>query len=301
MKSMKILVPIDGSVYSENSLEFVASRTKLLGKNPDIELLVILDPLPARAARLVGKDALLRYYEEEAEKIFKPARKFLKGKGIEVKEDYLVGSPAEKIAEEAQRLGVDLIIMGSHGRTALSGLIFGSVTNGVLARTKLPMLLLRNKKAPTDKAMKVGIAVDGSKYGIAAVKYAIRNGDLFGDKPQVTLINVVSDYAGAVMPDMAGMALPALSDNEVRELQDKEFSEAIDPLRPLLDKANVKIKDRCLVGNAGDQIAEFAKKSKLDILVMGSHGYGRFKSAVLGSTAMRIAAQGDVPILLIRR
>ena len=59
---MKILVPIDGSSYSENSLSFVASRTSLLGHTPEIELLVVLDPLPARAARLVGKDSLTRYY-----------------------------------------------------------------------------------------------------------------------------------------------------------------------------------------------------------------------------------------------
>lgn len=45
---MKILVPIDGSSYSENSLSFVASRTSLLGQTPEIELLVVLDPLPAR-------------------------------------------------------------------------------------------------------------------------------------------------------------------------------------------------------------------------------------------------------------
>ena len=33
---------------------------------------------------------------------------------------------------------------------------------------------------------------------------------------------------------------------------------------------------------------------------MGSHGYGRFKSAIMGSTATRIAASGDVPLLVIR-
>ena len=64
---MKILVPIDGSSYSENSLAFVASRATLLGTATEIELLVVLDPLHARAARLVSKDSLLRYFEDEAE------------------------------------------------------------------------------------------------------------------------------------------------------------------------------------------------------------------------------------------
>lgn len=298
---MKILVPIDGSSYSQNSLEFVASRATLLGHNPEIELLVVLDPLPARAARLVGKDSLMRYYDEEAEKVFKPARTFLQGHGIEVNEAFIVGDPAEKIAEEANRLDVDLIIMGSRGRTALAGLFLGSVTTGVLARTKNPILILRNKPAPEADAMNIGIAVDGSQYGSAAVKYAMRHQELFGEGANYLLINVVSDYAGAVMPDMAGMALPALSEGEVIELQKAEFAEAVDPVRPLFAKGGVAPKEVCLVGNPGDEIAAFAKKKQLDLLVVGSHGYGRFKSAVMGSTAMRIAAQGDVPILLIRQ
>ncbi len=297
---MKILVPIDGSSYSENSLAFVASRATLLGKNPEIELLVVLSPLPTRAARLVSKDSLMRYYEDEAEKIFKPARKFLKSKGVEVTEAFIVGDPAEKIAEEAAKLPADLIIMGSRGRTALAGLFLGSVTNGVLARTKNPILILRNKPAPEGDAMRIGVAVDGSKFGTAAIKYALKHKELFGDGASYFLINVTSDYAGAVMPDMAGMALPALSESEVIELQKKEFDEAVDPIRPLLTKAGITAKEVCLVGNPGDEIAAFAKKKKLDVVVMGSHGYGRFKSAVMGSTATRVAAQGDVPILLIR-
>lgn len=297
---MKILVPIDGSSYSENSLAFVASRTTLLGHNPDIELLVVLDPLPARAARLVGKDSLMNYYEDEAEKIFKPARKFLKSAKITVRESFIVGDPSEKIAEEAERLDVDLIIMGSRGHTALAGLFLGSVTNGVLARTKTPILILRNKPAPAQDAMKVGVAVDGSKFGTTAVKYALKHRELFGEGASVYLVNVASDYAGTVMPDMAGMALPALSESEVLELQKKEFAESIDPVRPLFAKAGIAPKEACLVGNPGDEIAAFAKKKKLDLIVMGSHGYGRFKSAVMGSTAMRVAASGDVPILLIR-
>ena len=161
--------------------------------------------------------------------------------------------------------------------------------------------MLRDKAAPQSDALKVGIAVDGSKYGRAAVRYALKHISLFGTGAQFYLINVVSDYAGAVMPDMADMALPALSEEEVLELQKDEFNEAVEPLRPLFAKAAVATKEICLVGNAGDEIAAFAKKKKLDLVVMGSHGYGRFKAAVMGSTATRIAATGDVPLLIIRQ
>lgn len=176
----------------------------------------------------------------------------------------------------------------------------GSVTTGVLARTKCPVLLLRGKEAPLTDALRVGIAVDGSKYGMAAVNHVLKGIDFFGKGAQFYLINVVNDYAGAVMPDMAGMALPALSESEVLELQKKEFAETVDPLRPLFEKAGLKPTEVCLVGNPSDEIAAFAKKNKLDLIVMGSHGYTRFKSAVMGSTATHIAAEGNVPLLIIR-
>ena len=295
---MKILLPIDGSEYSKNAIDFVASRTTVLGNNPTIELLNIQVPLPARASRLVGREALDRYYEEEADKVFTSARKVLKRDNITVTEAYRIGAPDEMIAQEADKLPADLIVMGSRGLTALKGLIMGSVTTGVLARTKCPVLLLRGKEAPLTDALRVGIAVDGSKYGMAAVNHVLKAIDFFGKGAQFYLINVVNDYAGAVMPDMAGMALPALSESEVLELQKKEFAETVDPLRPLFEKAGLKPTEVCLVGNPSDEIAAFAKKNKLDLIVMGSHGYTRFKSAVMGSTATHIAAEGNVPLII---
>lgn len=297
---MRILVPVDGSTNSLNAVSFISTRKTLLGSNPEIELLNVQLPLPARACRLVGQEAIQRYYEDEAEKIFEPARKILEKVGFKASESFVVGEAAPSIANAAEKTGADLIVMGSRGQSALKGLFFGSVSNGVLAQSKCPMLIIRGSVQPTSDALKVGIAVDGSKYGRAAIRYALRHISLFGTGANFYLLNVVSDYAGAVMPDMAGMALPALSEEEVLELQREEFNEAVDPLRPLLAKAAVKTKEVCLVGNPGDEIAAFAKKRKLDLIVMGSHGYGRFKSAIMGSTATRIAASGDVPLLVIR-
>ena len=74
---MRILVPVDGSENSLHAVEFLTSRTTLLGSNPEIEMLNVQLPLPARACRLVGQDSLTRYHEDEAEKVFEPVRKML--------------------------------------------------------------------------------------------------------------------------------------------------------------------------------------------------------------------------------
>ena len=71
---MKILVPIDGSEFSKHSIEFVTSRATLLGHNPEIELLSVQAPVPARASKLIGNGSLSGYYDEEAMLSAKPLR-----------------------------------------------------------------------------------------------------------------------------------------------------------------------------------------------------------------------------------
>ena len=207
---MKILVPYDGSSYSTNSLEFVASRTTLLGKEPTIRLLLVQQPLPTRAVQLLSPDGVKAYFDEEAEKLLKPARKFFKKNHIAAEEKIVQGDPSEMIAQEAEAFGADLIVMGSRGRTALEGLFLGSVTNGVLARTKHPILILRGKPAPEADALKVGICVDGSAYGQTAVKFVLKQQALFGRAAKFNLIAVAPDVTNAAMPEL-GFGLPTMT------------------------------------------------------------------------------------------
>jgi nucleotide-binding universal stress UspA family protein len=297
---MNILVPVDGSKVSQAAVSFIASRASLIGTDPQVQLLNVQLPIPVRAARVVGKDVVKTYYADEAAKTLKPALAGLKKAGLTAQTDTRVGHPADEIAAAADRHGSDLIVMGSHGRGSFTGLVMGSVTNSVLTRTKHPILVLRDSHAPKNDSLKVGIAVDGSKYGREAVKFVIRHRDLFGAAPQIALLNVVPDFAGAVMPDMAGIALPAFSAEEVEAMQVKAFETAVGPMRRLLDKAGIAAEAVRLAGNPGDELAAYAKKKKLDVLVMGSHGYGAFKQAVMGSVATRVTAQCATPVLLIR-
>jgi nucleotide-binding universal stress UspA family protein len=298
---MKILLPVDGSEWSKAAVEFVASRSTLIGTDPSVDVVNVQMPVPVRAARVVGKTALTEYYEDESGKALKPALRRLAKAGLAADARYLIGHPGEEISNAALRDKVDLIVMGSHGHSALRNLLLGSVTNHVLARTLVPLLVLRHRETPTQDALRVGIAVDGSKYGRQAVKFVLRHAALFGATPQITLLHVASDFAGALMPDMAGIALPAYSEADLRKVQQQSCEAALAPARRLFAKAGVPAAEVCLTGAPGDELAAFARKKKLDVLVMGSHGYGAFKAAVLGSVASRVMALSTVPLLLVRR
>ena len=297
---MKILLAVDGSAYSRKAVEFVASRKTLAESSPDVHVLNVRLRLSAYPARIVGMAAVREYYADEAEKILKTARQRLQKAGFNPNVRFLVGHPPAEISAAADKADVDLLILGSKGHSALAGMLLGSVTQEVLVRTDRPVLVVRGKKATYSDSLRVGIAVDGSPYGTAAARYVLRHAELFGASPSISLIHVVHTYDLVGLPSLEGIAPPAFSAAEVHAMQDKAFESAMEPVRKVLTTAGVTATEVRLVGPAGDELSRHAKK-KLDVLVMGSHGYGAFKSAVMGSVATRVLAHSEIPLLLIRR
>lgn len=305
---MRILLPIDGSTFSNAAVAFVASRDTLIRLHaPDVELLNVQYPVPARAARYAGKERVLSYHQSEANKVIKPALATLKRAGLRASAKYVIGSPGSAVGKVAAADAADLIVMGSHGHTGFKSLLFGSVTNAVLASCDTPLLVLRGNVGPTKDttkdALQPGIALDGSKYGIAAVRYVIKHRDLFGASPSVTLIHVVPDLLNLGVPGFFGDApVPGFKPEQVDAMQQAAFENAMAPARKLLQKAGLPVTEICLIGNnPGDALAGYAKQSKRCLLVMGSHGSGGLRSSVLGSVATRVAAQCRNPLLFVRK
>ena len=266
---MKILVAVDGSDYSRQAIEFIASRQALIASNPDIEVLDVQLPLPASPARVVGKEVVRSYYAEEAEKILNRALARLQKAGLRPVVRYRVGRPAIEISATANKNNVDLLVLSSHGHSALAGMLLGSVTNEVLVRTKRAMLIVRGKAKKYAESLKVGIATDGSRYGREAVKYVLRHLELFGADPKLTLIHVVQNYSLTVA-SMDSIVQPAFSDSEVREFQDKEFEAAIAPLRALLKKKDgVDAYEVRLIGDPRGRVIPLTPRKSLICLYWG--------------------------------
>lgn len=83
------------------------------------------------------------FREAVGEKVLNPVSHFFEGKGYRIKTHYQHGHAAEVIAQTATKGGYDLIVMGSHGHSALGNPVMGSVTNKVLAHCKTPVLIVR--------------------------------------------------------------------------------------------------------------------------------------------------------------
>lgn len=67
----------------------------------------------------------------------------LRSDGVDVTSQATTGNVASEIAECAKREGVDLIVMGTHGRTGLAHVVLGSVTEKIVRHSTVPVLTVR--------------------------------------------------------------------------------------------------------------------------------------------------------------
>lgn len=140
---MKILLAVDGSTYSKKMLAYLSTHEALLSPAHEYTVFTAQPDLPPRAKAAVGKEVVKSYQSEEAEKVLAPVSKFLLRHGINAKTDWKVGPAGSLIAKTADSGKFDLLVMGSHGHSALANLVMGSVTTQVLAHCGVPVLLVR--------------------------------------------------------------------------------------------------------------------------------------------------------------
>ena len=141
---MKILLPVDGSECALRAVEHLISHSAWFRDLPEIHLLHVHAPIPiGRVQAHVGKETLRAYYLEESQASLLEAQKKLDAAGCSHTTHIHVGQPAEVIAKLAAEQGCDLIVMGTHGRGGIAGLVTGSVANRVLHLASCPVLLVK--------------------------------------------------------------------------------------------------------------------------------------------------------------
>ncbi|MFM6904912.1 MAG: universal stress protein [Acinetobacter tjernbergiae] len=145
MTYQKILVAIDDSEISDNVIQQAAQLAKALNSEITLVQVMTLDPYLADAYLRMGQsnELIERVRSYVQENLTKAEKKF-EALGLTVATQVLEGfSVNGEIINAAQNLGVDLIIMGSHGRTGFKKFILGSVAQKVLGESHIPVLVVR--------------------------------------------------------------------------------------------------------------------------------------------------------------
>ena len=140
---MKILLAVDGSEVSTRAVKHVIVLARKMSAPPELVLLNADTPLLQAAAVKIGIEGVKRYHQENGEYSIKAARAALNRARLPFTEKLVVADPAQAIIAEAGKGRHDLIVMGSHGRGAIKGLLLGSVTSKVIANCDVPVTVVR--------------------------------------------------------------------------------------------------------------------------------------------------------------
>lgn len=140
---MKILIPVDGSVYAMHAVEYVIKNAAAWKEPPQVLLLNVQWNLAAGNVKLfISQKTIDDYYREQGMAALKSACAALDAAALPYQYHISVGTPAEAIAQYADRQKVDQIVMGRQGQGGLQSLLLGSVVNKVLHLAKCPVLLV---------------------------------------------------------------------------------------------------------------------------------------------------------------
>ncbi|XP_054794579.1 universal stress protein PHOS34-like [Prosopis cineraria] len=158
VKERRILVAVDEGEESMHALSWCLNN--LVHPNSDDTLILLYSkpPRPVYAALdgpggyLFAADvsaAIERYSDQVAESVMEKAKKLCASLQQQVKVETKVenGDPRDVICEAAEKLGVDVLVMGSHGYGVIKRAFLGSVSNHCAQKAKCPVLIVKKPKS----------------------------------------------------------------------------------------------------------------------------------------------------------
>jgi nucleotide-binding universal stress UspA family protein len=145
----KILIPVDGSPFSEASIPYAKELAK--GTSGEIILLRVSEPPVLSADRSPAikpgweeyRNILMAEIQRQAEEYLKGIKANIEKSDIKVRSQAILGKAAEGILQVAKKENINLIAMTTHGRTGVSRWVYGSVASKIVEESLQPVMLIR--------------------------------------------------------------------------------------------------------------------------------------------------------------
>jgi nucleotide-binding universal stress UspA family protein len=297
----RILVALDGSELAERALGYAVALARPTGSRLLLVRAVLGRPIPG-----VGTDAGAEAAVREAEEYLEGVASRLAGEGIECEIAVpshglspLGDEPARLILEEARRKDADLIAMMTHGRSGLGRWLYGSVAEGVLAQTPVPVLLVRGWQGVREPATfgerpQLLVPLDGSGYAEQALPVATSLAE--GLSGELVLVRAVPRPDLPFAPDRL---LASQLEEELRA-GEAEARRYLDALADRLAREGRRVRVEMRVGEPTPVISEVGRELGATLVVMTTLGETGLVRLVFGSVAAGVLRQGSVPLLLVR-
>lgn len=273
-----LFVPVDLSNHSNKALDYAIS----LGMAVAAKKLVVFHhnpPIYTGEIPVLYTDDLERIHLEIKAHLEKDLAKRLKKEGAEkMKTQVIVTQDAGavySIVNHARETGADLIIMGSHGKTGLENLVFGSVTTGVIETSSIPVLAIPQRFT----FQPVKVISFASTLAHIGKELSLVQPFLKSLKASLEIVNLQYPWD------------PKDAENHARGvLQHKEYQGvSLEVIKASIEKS------------MAEQIQSRMKKTKPDWVVMFPRKLSWFSKIFISSTSLHVLHHSRKPMLLIHR
>ena len=282
---MNIIVGIDGRDQKTDALALGTDLARLGGGRL---LVTYVYPWSPSSVRLGA--AYARTLREDAEQLLRDATQDLDGVDAETRAVPDLSTPRalHHLAEEEH---ADLIVVGSPHRGPVGRTLLGSTGERVMHGSPVPVAIAPRGYAPSGTAKRIGVAYDGSPEARNALSWASKLAAGIG--ATVTVLEVYEPVPVVTGYPGAGYPYDEL-DRTMREESRRELDEAVASLPAEVEPSGVML--NVPVAHA---LAEAA--NDLDLLVMGSRGYGPQRAVMLGGVAHALSHTSPCPVIVLPR
>jgi len=293
----RIIIAVDGS----DEARHVARRGLQFAQGFDatVDVLSVVEQKALRLTETAAENAQLRERGEGAlTEIEELASEFSQT----VTTKLLEGKPAVRISEYADEQDADLIVVGRQGLTGLGRRLLGGVTERVLHRSDVPMLVIYGEDKGADVEAdysRVLITTDGSENAEVAIPHGTAIAQRHGS--DVHVLNVVDLQAAGGAFNAGGL------EKEFLKRLDARGQEAVDSVADKIEESTPDLTVETAVERtasfegAAAGVREYVAENEIDLVIMGSHGRSNLNRQLLGSVASTVLRTVGVPVLVVKR
>jgi nucleotide-binding universal stress UspA family protein len=300
----RIVIAVDGSDESKRAARRGLSLAGAF--DADVTALTVVERKTLRLTDTSEERARLR---ERGEGILAEVEEIASEFGRPVGTELIEGRPAVRIGEYADEHGADLLVLGRRGTTGLGRRLLGGVTERVLRRSDVPVLVVPDGEGEGEgegEAEEAGtgysrvlVPTDGSENAETAIPHGTAIARRYGS--DVHALNVVDVQAAGGVFHAGGL------EREFLERLDARGRDAVDRVVERIESADPDLTVRSAVERtdsfegAAAGVREYVEGNGIDLVVMSSRGRSNLGRNLLGSVASTVLRTVDVPVLVVRR
>ena len=292
-----IVIAVDGSHEARRAARRGLQLARIFDAN--VDALSVVERGALQLTETAAEKAQLR---ERGEAALSELEDRASEHGQSVTTKLLEGRPAVRISEYADEQDADLIVVGRQGLTGLGRRLLGGVTEQILHRSDVPVLVVPGEDSDGERERgysRVLVTTDGSENADVAIPHGTAIAQRYDS--DVHVLNVVDLQAAGGAFNAGGL------EKEFLERLDARGQDAVDSVANTIEESasdltvETAVERTASFDGAAAGVREYVEENEIDLVIMGSHGRSNLKRQLLGSVASTVLRTVDVPVLVVKR